>query len=97
MVEHGRRFLYDGPTFGPQIWEYSNFSVRQTIHFVAQETLSEKLQYSQICGTKVGPFYKKTASSYLSKPHKLVRRWTQKSVHRRRFLSQNARQYVGAR
>ena len=28
-IELRRRFLYDGPTFVPQIWEYGNFSVRK--------------------------------------------------------------------
>ena len=32
-------FFEDGPTFVPQIWEYGNFSFRQSYtHFVAQET-----------------------------------------------------------
>jgi len=28
---HGRRFLWDVPTFVPQIWEYGNFLVRKLI------------------------------------------------------------------
>ena len=33
VLHHGirRRFLYDVPAFGPQIWEYGNFSVNKRI------------------------------------------------------------------